>query len=286
LVGFYKNIRQTDGIKKSKCGICHEEPDAENVMIRKWMPFLGVVVLASTVAFGANAQMNDYLDEDMTYEEGKVAAGAAETPDPIEGFNRAIHGFNRGVDTVVLRPASKAYEFVVPEPGRKMVHNALENWESPVIFANSILQGDPQNTFVTFWRFAFNTTLGVGGLFDIASELGMPERNNEDFGQTLGTYGVGQGFYLVLPILGPSSLRDGPSRVVDWFFNPLNWSTQNWERIAINATDAVDTRYRYGNLIDNIYDDSLDPYATFRSLYLQRRVAEVNNTRADQAPGE
>ena len=224
----------------------------------------------------------DYLAEEGDDYALEKATAADGTPDPIEGVNRPIHSFNKGFDTYLLRPVSKGYEYVVPKQGRKMVYNALENLESPVVFVNSVLQGDPQNSFVTFWRFVFNSTLGVAGLFDMATELGVPPRRNEDFGQTLGKWGVGQGGYLVLPILGPSSFRDAPAKVIDWFLNPFYYIFNGTESFAIAVVDGVDTRTRYGTLIDNLYTDSLDPYVTFRSLYLQRRVAEVNDQRSSE----
>ena len=242
--------------------------------------FLSSAAIAQPVP--AN-ETDDYADDLAGYEE---ATGGELAADPLEPMNRVIHDFNYGVDYILIRPITKGYEFIVPEPGRKAVGRVVDNWEAPVVLANSLLQLDAENSFVTFWRFMFNTTLGVGGLFDIASEMGVPPRRDEDFGQTLGYWGVGHGAYLVLPIMGPSSLRDTPGKVVDWFLQPLNWGTKNWERFGMAATRGINYRSRYGNFIDDTYDNSLDPYATFRSLYLQRRDADVRNLRSDASPSE
>lgn len=199
-----------------------------------------------------------------------------EAHDPIEGVNRAVFGFNQFVDRILLNPVAEGYNYL-PSFARNRVYNVMENLEAPVVFANSILQGDPQNTFVTFWRFVFNSTFGVLGMFDMATEFGMPPRHDEDFGQTLGVWGVGNGPYLMLPIIGPSNLRDAPSRVVDIFMSPWTYALDSNETIIIGVVDAVDTRARLDGVIDQVNETSLDPYATFRSLYLQRRDAEINN---------
>ncbi len=204
-------------------------------------------------------------------------ANSPEALDGAEGLNRAFFKFNSALDSYLISPIADAYTYILPSQARTGIFNVLNNLEAPVVFVNSILQGDPQNSFVTFWRFIFNSTLGVAGLFDIATELGVPERNNEDFGQTLGVWGVGHGSYLVLPLLGPSSLRDAPAFVIDTLLNPFTYFMSDGELIAVTATRVIDTRSRYDRYIDQVYDTSLDPYATFRSLYLQRREASVKN---------
>lgn len=208
----------------------------------------------------------------------------AEAPvdnDPLEGLNRGIYRFNKVVDSVVWRPTSKVYKAVFPKVARNRVTCFLDNIEAPVIFINSVLQGDPQNSFVTFWRFVFNSTFGVLGLFDIATEFGMPPRNSEDFGQTLAVWGVGDGPYLVLPVLGPSNLRDTVGLVVNILTNPFTYTLKDRESIQIAITRGIDARARFGKLIDNTYETSLDPYSTFKSLYLQRRDALIRNQHSD-----
>lgn len=213
-------------------------------------------------------ESDDYLDfsQEVQYTEY----------DPMEPVNRGIFQFNQGVDTVILNPLVEGYQ-LLPRFARNRVYYVLQNFESPVVFANSLLQGDINNSFVTFWRFIFNSTLGVLGAFDIATELGMPQRTEEDFGQTLGVWGVGPGPYVMLPLIGPSSLRDAPSLVVDIFTNPFTFGIEVEESIMITSADALNTRSRLDSYIDRVNESSLDPYATFRSLYLQRRAADVNN---------
>lgn len=218
----------------------------------------------------ADAAGDDYLNE--------RPAGIS---DPLEGFNRGIFTVNKGLDTVILRPVSQVYKFVVPEFGRHRVTDFLTNLNEPIVTLNSVLQGNPQNAFVSFWRFVFNSTLGVFGVFDIATHLGVPEEHSEDFGQTLAVWGVGEGPYLVLPLLGPSNLRDTAGLPVDFYANPFQHILKNHINYKINAARIIDVRTRYGKLIDDTYDSSLDPYATFRSLYLQRRHAMINNLGAD-----
>lgn len=237
--------------------------------------FLLITLVVAFLPLAASAYDDEEFESDDYLNFSQEAR--AGNNDPLEGMNRAFHDFNEVADQIILEPASELYSFAVPQVARTSIYNFLENIEAPVIFANSILQGDPQNVFVTFWRFVFNTTLGVGGLFDIATEFGMPERNHEDFGQTLGVWGVGQGAYLVLPLLGPSSLRDAPGKIIDVLINPFTYALKPAESTAIFATRAIDTRARLDRYIDQVNETSLDPYATFRSLYLQRRQALVNN---------
>lgn len=234
-----------------------------------------VIMMVALLPFMAMADDDDEFESDDYLSFSQEARPV--NNDPLEGINRAVHEFNDVLDLLILEPVSEVYSFVLPKVAQNTVFNFLENIEAPVVFANSILQGDPQNVFVTFWRFVFNTTLGVGGLFDVATELGIPERNHEDFGQTLGVWGVGQGPYLVIPFLGPSTLRDFPGRIIDIIINPFTYALKPGESTALTITNIIDTRARLDRFIDQVNESSLDPYATFRSLYLQRRQALVNN---------
>ena len=144
-----------------------------------------------------------------------------EVSDPIEPVNRAIFSFNMFLDRYLLEPVARAYRFVTPEAARRSVANFLANLRSPVIFANDALQGERERAGITLGRFMINTTLGVAGLFDPATSFGYP-RHDEDFGQTLGVWGVASGPYLMLPLLGPSNGRDTVGKVGDYFINPLN----------------------------------------------------------------
>ncbi len=197
--------------------------------------------------------------------------------DPIYPFNRAMFEFNRGFDTVLLRPITQGYRYVTPAKGQEMVSNAVRNLYLPVNFANSVLQADPQNSFATFWTFTLNSTFGVAGMFDVASEAGLKYRAT-DFGQTLAMYGADAGPYIVLPIIGPSNFRDATGRLADALLNPFNYVEGAFSPIMWGVT-AVDKRSQNMKLIDDIYTTSLDPYSTFKSGYPQHRSAEVRRAK-------
>jgi phospholipid-binding lipoprotein MlaA len=135
-----------------------------------------------------------------------------------------------------------------------------------------------QNTFATFWRFVINSTFGIGGIFDVASEAGLKNRT-ADLGQTFGVHGADAGPYIMIPIMGPSNVRDALGRVGDIFFFPPNYSSEWAVPLSIGAVSAVDARSNNMELIDGVYRSSLDPYATFRSGYMQRRVAEIKKAK-------
>jgi len=200
--------------------------------------------------------------------------------DPLCGYNRAMFAFNEGFDKILLRPVTSGYRYVMPEEGRHMVSNFLDNLYTPVIFANSVLQGDPQNSFASLWRFILNSTLGGAGLFDFASASGLHNRP-ADFGETLAMYGVDSGPYVVLPILGPSNIRDGVGRLTDAFLTPTNYASNSVSYSIWGAT-AIDIRSRNMSLIDSIYKDSLDPYSTMKSLYEQKRAADIRKAKASR----
>lgn len=198
--------------------------------------------------------------------------------DPLEPFNRTMHGFNRVADKVVLRPVASGYRAIMPEKGREMVTNFLQNLYTPVEFTNSVLQADPQNSFTHLWRFLINSSFGVAGLFDPATELGLKARHT-DFGQTLALYGVDSGAYVVLPFFGPSSIRDGIGRGVDTLINPITYLDDKITYSVAGAT-AIDWRSNNMSLLDDVYNDSLDPYATFRSGWTQKRAADIRRAKA------
>lgn len=204
-------------------------------------------------------------------------ARAQEVSDPLEPVNRAVFGFNLFVDTWLLEPVARAYRFVAPEPVRRSVGNFLSNLRSPVVFANDLLQGERDRAGITLGRFMINSTLGVFGLFDAASGFGY-HGHYEDMGQTLGVYGVPDGPYLMLPLLGPSNARDTVGRVGDFFINPLNsCCITPDERYTIFGTTAVSEREANIELFDDLRSNSLDLYATLRTVYTQRRAAEIRN---------
>lgn len=206
--------------------------------------------------------------------------GYDDVNDPIEPVNRFIFGFNELVQAWVLRPATEVYRIFIPPPIRQVIGNMIDNVRSPVILANDLLQGETDRAWETTQRFAINTTIGVGGMFDWATDFGIP-KHNEDFGQTLAVWGVGEGFYLVLPVFGPSNPRDAVGKVVDRFFDPLSFylASENLEaaQYARLSTEAVD---EYGGVVDELEElkrTSVDYYAALRSLYRQRRATEIRN---------
>ena len=201
---------------------------------------------------------------------------AAAVGDPLEPLNRGIFEFNRIVDGLVLKPASQIYQVTVPEPGRRGVSNFLANLRSPVIFINHLLQGEREQAGITLGRFMINSTMGIFGIFDFATVVGVEPREDADFGQTLGVWGVGGGAYLVLPIFGPSTFRDAGGIAVDGFiFDPWPYVSDMDMQLARRGVEAVDTRYRFGPLIDDLEDGSLDFYVAARTAFLQNRAARI-----------
>lgn len=210
-------------------------------------------------------------------------ATSAAQNDPYESTNRKVFEFDTKLDDAVLLPTAKAYVAVVPEPARDGIHNFLLNLDLPITFANDILQGDPDNAAKTFARFTMNSTFGVGGLFDVASGAGLPDRP-EDFGITLGKWGVGEGPYIVLPFLGPDPPRDATGQVVDIFLDPTTYISLRdhfWYGVARNGLEIIDLRSRNIGTLEGLERESIDYYASVRSLYRQRRNNAINDGKPD-----
>lgn len=199
--------------------------------------------------------------------------------DPYESTNRAFHDVNVAVDRAVLRPVAQGYDFVTPTTIQHMIGNGLSYLSLPADMVNHFLQGDVEAGLRTLGRLTINTVLGAGVL-DPATEFGLP-REETDFGVTLGRWGVGQGAYLVLPLIGPSTPRDITGYVVDLAFSPQTYvgvtgsDTLNILSIPLTVVDRVDTRNRNADLIDELLYESPDSYVTLRSVYLQRRNAQI-----------
>jgi phospholipid-binding lipoprotein MlaA len=199
--------------------------------------------------------------------------------DPLEGFNRAMFNVTLKADKAVLRPTALAYRAVVPEPVRLSIRNFLANLNTPVILANDVLQGEVNRAGITFIRAGINTTVGIGGLLDVATRWGYP-RHSEDFGQTLAVYGVGEGFYLFIPLLGPGNPRDVFGYAVDFLLDPLfyvKWGNEFYVPYVRYGVDLLDVRERNIETLDEIERNSLDYYASVRSLYRQTRANEIRN---------
>lgn len=206
--------------------------------------------------------------------------------DPIEPVNRAVFGFNEVIDGTLIKPAALIYRGVVPEEGRTGVRHVLDNLRSPIVVANDALQGNADQAGDDFLRFLINSTFGVLGVFDVATGWGYPA-HSEDFGQTFAVWGIGEGPYLVLPILGPSNPRDATGLGVEWFTDPFNlWMSNTdrdwvvWTRTGVNG---VDWRSRNIETIDELQKTSIDFYSAVRSLYRQHRAEEIRNSRPNSA---
>lgn len=228
---------------------------------------LRVIVLAvmSSLVLAACATTND------------PAAQAAN--DPYESMNRETFRLNMKFDRHILGPAAEFYVKAVPEPARDGVHNFLTNLDLPVTFANDLLQGELKRAGQTVGRFGINSTLGLAGLFDPATKMGIPY-HSEDFGQTLGVYGADEGPYLVLPLFGPDPPRDAVGQVADVFLDPFTyiairehfyWSAGRF------ALGMFDLRARNIGTMEGIERQSVDYYASVRSLYRQLRNNEIRN---------
>ncbi len=207
-----------------------------------------------------------------------------QTNDPLEPTNRVFYAINNGLDTAVLKPAAQAYQFVLPEAVRTGIHNMLGNLGTPVQLSNDMLEGKPRRAGDTTMRFLINTTVGVLGFFDVAKAWGYPD-HDADFGMTMANWGVGEGPFLFLPVLGPTDPRDFAGFGVDIAANPFTWVGQGAAVKGLDygrwALGALDTRSRLGSDIDNIKKTALDPYATFRSLYRQHRRAQIEKMEND-----
>lgn len=212
---------------------------------------------------------------------------AATTPDndPYETANRRIFDFNIALDKAVARPAAEFYNKAVPEKARLGIHNALGNLNEPVVFSNQLLQGHAKKAGITAARFVMNSTLGIGGLIDTAQMAGLASQDT-DFGITLGVWGVNEGPYLMLPLLGPAPPRDLAGTVADNFLDPVTYISFSGSLYYVGGRAVlkiVDVRARNIDTLDTIERNSLDYYATTRSLYLQYRAAKV---RGEDQSGE
>jgi phospholipid-binding lipoprotein MlaA len=216
---------------------------------------------------------------------GLILGGCACPPDPAgvndpyEATNRAIFVLNLKIDRLTLRPTAEVYQDNLPEEVRDGLRNALDNLHAPVVFANDVLQGEARRASQTAGRFLVNSTLGVGGLFDVAGRMGLAS-HDEDFGQTLGVWGAGEGPYVVLPLFSPSNPRDAIGKAADIALDPSIYLKIKrhlmWEGLR-QYLNIVDTRARSLEALDAIERDSLDFYASARSLYRQNRAYQIRN---------
>ncbi len=210
----------------------------------------------------------------------------AEIKDCFEGLNRATFAFNQILDGVVFKPVASAYR-VLPSPIKAGVSNSLDNLTNLVTIPNNVLQGEFKKAGVNSGRFIINTTVGILGFIDVAQHLGFSEYEKEDYGQTLATMGVGPGCYLVLPVLGPSTVRDASASIANfvggdaWYNVTVNNNTEHFtdfDYYASKLMSGIDFRAKNYDGIENLEKNSIDFYASVKSLYLQDRQQKILNT--------
>jgi phospholipid-binding lipoprotein MlaA len=213
-----------------------------------------------------------------------AVADYEQTNDPLEPTNRVFYKVDDALDTYALKPIAQGYVYVTPQPVRTGVHNLLTNLDSPVLFANDVAQANPRRAGDTFMRFLINSTAGVLGIFDVAKQAGYPGHDS-DFNVTLAVWGVPDGPFLYLPVLGPSSPRGVAGYAADAALDPFTYvphgyglKTFNWARYGLGI---IDTRAELLPDLDKVKASALDPYATFRSLYRQHVQSEVDAAKAD-----
>ena len=210
----------------------------------------------------------------------------AEIKDCFENLNRATFAFNQALDGVIFKPVASAYR-VLPSPVRSGVSNSLDNLSNLVTIPNNILQGDFKKAGINSGRFVINTTIGILGFIDVAQHIGLPNYEKEDYGQSLAKFGIGPGCYIVLPVLGPSTVRDAAGSLVSvmggdaWYNVTVKNDTQHFSDIdyySSRVTSGVDFRAKNYDSLNNLEKNSLDFYASVKSLYLQDRQQKILNT--------
>lgn len=227
-----------------------------------------------------DTQDSDAEDEDLALDE--------ELNDPLEPLNRSIYFINSIVDAIIIKPLAIAYRLGLPEEMRNGVGNALTNLGAPITFLNHLLQGNPSRAKTTLVRFGINTTLGIGGLFDPAKDMGFHTLET-NFNETLGAWGVSTGPYIFLPIIGPSSVRGAVGMGVGYFTQPLNYvvrpqNDNEWIGYTIMGVEVVHQRNLVLEAIDDLEATSLDMYASLRSVYFQKQNYRLNKLKqADES---
>ena len=220
-------------------------------------------------------QLAQFILLSVTLASAPAFAESDQQSDPWEGFNRAMFNFNDALDRAILKPVAQGYRYVMPDIAERGVHNFFENLGDVVTMVNNLLQLKPVEAVQDLSRVVINTTIGIGGLIDVASAMDIP-KHDEDFGQTLGAWGVDSGPYLVLPLLGPSSLRDGVGRIPDSMIDPINQVNDDEVRTALWVGKVIDKR---ADLLKRESVITGDRYIFIRDAYLQKREFDVNDGR-------
>lgn len=211
--------------------------------------------------------------------QGCATGPTANPNDPMEPLNRAVFNFNDGLDRAVLQPVATAYDQVTPSPVKTGVRNFFGNISDVWSVVNNLLQGKLKESLETFMRVSVNSTFGFGGVLDIGTEAGLP-KNKQDFGQTLGVWGFDAGPYVVLPLFGPSSVRDTAGRLVDTSADLVSYTRNVPTRNSLTVLRLVDTRAQLLGATGILDQAALDKYSFTRDLYLQRRAASIGKDTA------
>ena len=240
------------------------------------------LIIIITIAIFSAINANAGSDGELILKKNQPS----EVKDCFETLNRATFAFNQALDGVLFEPVAEIYR-VLPSPIKNGVSNSLDNLSNLITIPNNILQGDLKIAGVNSGRFIINTTIGIFGLIDVAEHLGFPEYEKEDYGQSLATMGVGPGCYLVLPVLGPSTVRDATASITNfvggdaWYNITVNNDTQHFsdfDYYASRVTSGIDFRAKNFDAIENLEKNSIDFYASVKSLYLQDRQQKILNT--------
>ena len=243
--------------------------------------FLQINLAESQIPINSKDKINKSKDE-FDFEENEFSS--IKINDPFEKINRKTYKFNNLVDKALLKPVANLYHYT-PQPIRSATRNFLNNLSLPLSAFNSLMQGKIDNSLATTSTFLINSTIGIFGMIDVASNRGILY-NKEDFGQTLANYGMKSGPYIVLPILGPSSTLNLTGEIIDRAISPFGFNSlnlfskqpllKNENRIILTITSGIDKRDQLDPLITSVNKESLDPYATIRSAYLQNRQFEIS----------
>lgn len=243
----------------------------------------GAVALALIAPGGCLASKASLdLEPDPLFDEDFEEFAGPEIYDPLENSNRVVFGFNRQVDRFFWDPVSRGYRFVVPGPARRSLIRAFANLNTPIYLVNNLLQVRFVDAAETLGAFVVNTTVGLGGLLDAGQAVGLTPQP-ADFGQTLALAGVGNGPYLVIPILGPSTLRDGFGGMVDRFFHPLTYLIGITPQLMWGGGVGITRRAEMNDELKLLEESSLDYYSVMRSAYLQAREHAIASKRDDEA---
>lgn len=271
-VAFASASAESDVVVASASALTAEQPATSEATAQTVVATTTAATPTTDVATPVVHAENTVKSADVVDE---VDAGD-EFADPYERTNRKIYTFNDTVDKATTKPLARGYQKVVPEGPRLCASNIFSNLGEPYTAVNNLLQGKPKAMFQDIGRLLLNSTLGIGGCIDVASQWGIP-KHTEDFGQTLAVWGVPSGPYVVLPVLGPSTVRDALSKPVDFMANPIGYITHVPLRNSLQGYKMLDTRTKLLEMTDTLEQSALDPYVMTRDAWLQRRLAQVKD---------